>query len=245
MPSGSFCSSMASGATTPLTRRLWAADPGVELKSPHTAIGMSADAEIFSRPLRSVCTCQSLTSLSSGLEWMCVLAMQMSCLLDCSCPVAPACPSPTLRRRGGTSASSTAISATLSLSSLLSAAVFCSLGIASARDSAALLNSTSYFLTRANFFFLKNVAQPSIAYVSRVYISFVLRLKMAVYPARASSGAKKSVKWVLCTSWRHMMSALYESSSRRRFARRYGHCSANGGQYWNCSGDAYRSARTL
>jgi hypothetical protein len=53
---------------------------------------------IFSRPLSSVCTCHSFTSLSSGLAWMWVLATHSSCFTpdDCSC------------------ISSTAISATLS-----------------------------------------------------------------------------------------------------------------------------------
>lgn len=49
-------------------------------------------------------TCQSLTSLSSGLAWMWVLAMQMSWRRPCAAASG----------LGGSNASSTTISATLS-----------------------------------------------------------------------------------------------------------------------------------
>ena len=51
----------------------------------------------------------------------------------------------------------------------LSAGFFCSGPMFSASDSAALLNSTSYFFTSENRERLKNVAQPSIAYALFVY----------------------------------------------------------------------------
>ena len=55
------------------------------------------------------------------------------------------------------------------LSRRLSAGFFCSGPMFSASDSAALLNSTSYFFTSEKRERLKNVAQPSIAYALFVY----------------------------------------------------------------------------
>mmetsp|Transcript_5146 Transcript_5146/g.16833 ORF Transcript_5146/g.16833 Transcript_5146/m.16833 type:complete len:219 (+) Transcript_5146:232-888(+) len=185
MPRGSVASSGWPASTRPWDSRECGALPGVLLKSPATSMGMSADAAIFSSPLRRVCTCHSFTSLSSGLAWMCVLATQISCRF----PLAAAASG-----SGGSSASMTTMSATLSLRSRLSAAFFCSVGpSASLSESAALLNSTSYFFTSAKRSVRKNVAQPSMAYDDPVKTSVVFFLYTPAYPCFWSSGAKNSV----------------------------------------------------
>mmetsp|Transcript_13551 Transcript_13551/g.28993 ORF Transcript_13551/g.28993 Transcript_13551/m.28993 type:complete len:206 (-) Transcript_13551:1070-1687(-) len=155
-PSGSMEFTCAA-STLPLTSREWAGLPGMLLKSPATSMGMSALAAIFSSPLRRVWTCQSFTSFSSGFAWMCVLATQIRVrLLDAS-------------GVPGSIASSTAINATLSFSRRFSADFFWDWLVKdSARERAALLNSTSYFFTKENLSRLKNVAQPSIAYLLSV-----------------------------------------------------------------------------
>ena len=126
-------------------------------------------ASIFSSPLSSVCTCHSLTSFSSRLAWMCVLATHSSCRL----PPGSAGAAPS-------SASSTRISATLSFISRLSSFLPPFAPSASLSDAAALLNSTSYFFTSAKRLRLKNVAQPSIAYALPVNTCAVFFLYTAL-----------------------------------------------------------------
>mmetsp|Transcript_22538 Transcript_22538/g.55691 ORF Transcript_22538/g.55691 Transcript_22538/m.55691 type:complete len:218 (+) Transcript_22538:270-923(+) len=170
IPNGSVASSGCAASTRPLLSRLWAAEPGTELKSPHTTMGISALAAIFSRPLSSVCTCHSLTSLSSVLAWMCVLATHSSWRLPWGV-LTPGC----------SSASSTTISATLSFISRFRASFFwLAPPRLSTRLSAALLNSTSYFLMSVKRSFLKKIAHPSITYVPWLNTCAVFFLYTAV-----------------------------------------------------------------
>lgn len=54
---GSLAASSVGRSRRPLVSRLCGGEPGMELKSPATIMGMSALAAIFSRPFSSVCTC--------------------------------------------------------------------------------------------------------------------------------------------------------------------------------------------
>jgi hypothetical protein len=209
IPNGSVASSGCAPSTRPSLRRLCAADPGTELKSPHTTIGISALAAIFSSPFSRVCTCHSFTSLSSVLAWMCVLATHRSCRFPCGA------------FGDCSSASRTTMSATLSFIRRFSASFFCAEPPRlSTSDSAALLNSTSYFLMSVNRSFLKKMAHPSMTYVPCENTCAVFFLYTATYPCLASSPAKKSSKWSLWTSCKHRMSALCWTISLRMFCRR-------------------------
>mmetsp|Transcript_8340 Transcript_8340/g.27778 ORF Transcript_8340/g.27778 Transcript_8340/m.27778 type:complete len:211 (+) Transcript_8340:552-1184(+) len=209
MPNGSVASSGCAPSTRPLHSKLCAALPGVLLKSPHTTMGISADAAIFSKPFSNVCTCHSFTSLSSVLAWMCVFATHRSCRFPDGS-----------RACGWSRASKTTMSATLSFIKRFRASFFVDdPPKLSTSESAALLNSTSYFLIRVKRSFLKKIAHPSMTYVPCEKTCAVFFLYTAVYPRLPSSPRKKSSKWSLCTSCKQRISASYCTISFRMFSR--------------------------